>query len=225
MSSASGTDRASYVRKVIVRNPDALFFTSALPLLFLVVYAGLNGGQHFHELGQPGKITMYARLVASVIVMTVVSGAFADLTIFLVRDREQGVLKRLRRTPVPIGVFLGGHLVNAMLTSMVLALLVGTLGWAAFEASLAGHVLAAVVTVLAGALACGAAGFALTSCVRTLNAAGTVVQAAVWTLFFFSGIFFTLSSMPVVVRALANAVPGQPLLRGHAHGLQPERDR
>jgi len=132
MSSASGTDRASYVRKVIVRNPDALFFTVALPLLFLVVYVGLDGGQHFHELGQPGKITMYARLVASVIVMTVVSGAFADLTIFLVRDREQGVLKRLRSTPVPTGVFLGGHLVNAMLTSMVPALLVGTLGWAAY---------------------------------------------------------------------------------------------
>ena len=208
MSSASGTDRASYVRKVIVRNPDALFFTSALPLLFLVVYAGLDGGQHFHELGPPGKITMYARLVASVIVMTVVSGAFADLTIFLVRDREQGVLKRLRSTPVPTGVFLGGHLVNAMLTSMVLALLVGALGWAAYGASLpAGHVLAAVVTVLAGALACGAAGFALMSCVRTLNAAGTVVQAAVWALFFFSGIFFTLSSMPVVVRALANVFP------------------
>ena len=207
MSSASGTDRASYVRKVIVRNPDALFFTSALPLLFLVVHAGLDGGQHFHELGQPGKITMYARLVASVIVMTVVSGTFADLTIFLVRDREQGVLKRLRSTPVPIRVFLGGHLVNAMLTSMVLALPVGTLGWAAYGASLAaGHVLAAVVTV-AGALACGAAGFALTSCVRTLNAAGTAVQAAVWALFFFSGIFFTLSSMPVVVRALANVFP------------------
>ena len=36
---------------------------------------------------------------------------------------------------------------------------------------------------------------------------GPVVQAAVWTLFFFSGIFFTLSSMPVVVRALANVFP------------------
>ena len=39
--------------------------------------------------------------------MAVVTAAFADLAIFLVRDREEGVLKRLRSTPVPTGVFLG----------------------------------------------------------------------------------------------------------------------
>jgi ABC-2 type transport system permease protein len=199
---------SGYVRKVIVRNPEALFFTIALPLLFLVVLAEIYHGQHQGELGQPGTITVSTRLVASMIVMTVVSAAFADLAIFLVRDREQGVLKRLRSTPVPTGVFLGGHLVNAMLTSLVLALLVGALGWGVYGAYLpAGHVLAAVVTVLAGAFACCAAGFALTSCVRTFNAAGAVVQAAVWTLFFFSGIFFALRGMPVEVRALANVFP------------------
>jgi ABC-2 type transport system permease protein len=199
---------SGYVRKVIARNPDVLFFTIALPLLFLVVFAAISGGQHFHELGQPGKITTYTRLVASVIVMTVVSAAFADLAVFLVRDREQGMLKRLRSTPVPTGVFLGGHLVNAMLTSIVLALLVGALGRGVYGVSLPiGHVLTAVVTVLVGALACGALGFALTICVRTLNAAGAVVQAAVWTLFFFSGNFFPLNGMPVPFRALANVFP------------------
>ncbi|HET9080401.1 MAG TPA: ABC transporter permease [Trebonia sp.] len=196
-----------YVRKVIARNPDVLFITIALPLLFLFVFAAISHGQHFHELGQPGKITIYTRLVASVIVMTVVSAAFADLAVFLVRDREEGVLKRLRSTPVPTGVFLGGHLVNAMLTSMVLALLVGALGWGVYGVSLPiGHVLTAVVTMLVGALACGALGFALTICVRTLNAAGAVVQAAVWTLFF-SGNFFALNAMPVEFRALANVFP------------------
>lgn len=199
---------SGYVRKVIVRNPEALFFTIALPLLFLVVFAAIFHGEHFHELGQPGKITMNTRLVAAVIVMTVVTASFADLAIFLVRDREQGVLKRLRSTPVPTGVFLGGHLINALLTSMVLALLLGALGWGAYRASLpAGHVLAAVVTVLAGALACGAVGFALTSCIRTLNVAGAMVQAAVTTLFFFSGIYFALSGLPGVLTALANVFP------------------
>lgn len=42
---------SGYVRKVIVRNPEALFFTIALPLLFLVVFAAISHGEHFHELG------------------------------------------------------------------------------------------------------------------------------------------------------------------------------
>ncbi len=199
---------SGYVRKVTVRNPEALFFMIVLPLLFLVAVAAIFRGQHLHELGQPGNITIYARLVASVIVMAVVAAAFADLAIFLVRDREEGVLKRLRSTPVPTGVFLGGHLVNAMLTSMILALLLGALGWGAYGAYLpAGHVLAAVVTVLTGALVCCMLGFALTTCVRTTNAAGMVVQAAAWILFFFSGIFFPLKTLPGPFIAVANVFP------------------
>jgi ABC-2 type transport system permease protein len=125
---------------------------------------------------------------------------------FLIRDRELGVLKRLRSAPVPTRVFLGGHAANAMLTSMVLALLVAALGWGVYGVSVpSGHVLAAVVTVLAGALACCALGFASTIIIRTTNAASAAVTAATLILFFLSGNLIT--NVPAAFTAVANVFP------------------
>lgn len=200
------TRESGYVRKVMLRNPQALFFMIGWPLLFLFIVATVSGTNRVRLPGQPGTLNLSTHLVASVIVIAVVSAAFGDLAIFLVRDREEGVLKRLRSAPVPTWVFLGGHLVNAMLTSLVLALLVVALGWGVYGVSLpSGHVLAAVVTVLVGVLACCALGFALTIFVRTTSAAGGVVSAATLILFFLSGNL--VNPVPAAFRAAANVFP------------------
>ena len=214
------TRESGYVRKVMLRNPQALFFTAAVPLLFLFILATVYHGSRIQFPGQPGKLYVATWLTASVIVMAVVSAAFADLASFLVRDREDGVLKRLRSTPVPTGVFLGGYLVNAMLTSMALAVVLDALGWGVYRASLpASHVLAAVVTVLVGALTCCALGSALTICVRTTNAVNAVVNAAVLILFFFSGNFFP--EMPPAIWALANVFPVRHFLEATLTAFNP----
>lgn len=200
------TRESGYVRKVMLRNPQALFFMIGWPLLFLFIVGTVSRGKHGHVPGQPGTLEESSVLVASVIVIAVVSAAFGDLAMFLVRDREEGVLKRLRSTPVPTRVFLGGHLINALLTSVVLALLVAGLGRGVYGASLpSGHVLAAVVTVLVGALACCALGFALTIFIRTTSAAGAVVSAATLILFFLSGNL--VNPVPAAFTAVANVFP------------------
>jgi ABC-2 type transport system permease protein len=197
---------SGYVRKVMLRNPDALFAMIGWPLLYLFIVATIYRGDRGHMSGQPGILTAPTYLVASVIVIAVVSAAFGDLAMFLVRDRELGVLKRLRSAPVPTRVFLGGHAANAMLTSMVLALLVAALGWGVYGVSVpSGHVLAAVVTVLAGALACCALGFAITIIIRTTNAASAAVMAATLILFFLSGNLIT--NVPPAFTAVANVFP------------------
>ena len=93
------TRESGYVRKVMLRNPQALFFMIGWPLLFLFIVAAVSGTDRVHLPGQPGTIKYSTHLVASVIVIAVVSAAFADLVAFLVRDREDGVLKRLRSAP------------------------------------------------------------------------------------------------------------------------------
>jgi ABC-2 type transport system permease protein len=209
MSTASLLRRESgYVQKVMIRNPSGLFFTIGLPLLYLFVLVTVFGKGQVHLVGQPGTVKGSRVLVASVVTIGVVSASFQYLAMFLIRDREDGVLKRLRSAPVPTRVFLGGHLINSMLTSVVLGMLVVALGWAAYGISVPNaHLLSVVVTVLVGALACCALGFAATTVVRTVATASAVVPAIALTLFFLSGNFFNMDSAPAGLRAVANVFP------------------
>ena len=191
------THEAGYVRKVMTRNPQALFFTIGLPLLYLFIFATVFGKYHEHLAGQPGTLKESTVLVASVMVIGVVSAAFQFLAATLVNDREAGILKRLRSAPVPTGTFLSGYLINSILTSALLAVLVAALGRVVYGVPLpSAHVLAAVLTVLVGAFACCALAFAVTVTVRKATTATALVPAITLVLFFLSGNFFNLEADP-----------------------------
>jgi ABC-2 type transport system permease protein len=209
MSTAAMTVReVSYVRKVMTRNPQALFFTIGLPLLYLFIFATVFGKYHEHLAGQPGSLKVSTAIVASVMVIGVVSAAFQFLATTLVSDRESGILKRLRSAPVPTRTFLVGYLINSILTSALLAVLVAALGRVAYGVHLpSAHVLAAVATVLVGALACCALAFAVTVVVRKATTATALVPAVTLTLFFLSGNFFTLDGAPAGLRTAADIFP------------------
>src|SRR4051812_41340328 len=108
-------------RKVMLRDPQAAFITIGLPLLYLFIFATVFGDQHEQLRGQPGTLKVSTIVVSSVIVIGVVSATFQNLTSSLVEDREHGVLKRLRSTPVPTGAFLAGPILNAIITACGLA--------------------------------------------------------------------------------------------------------
>jgi len=195
-------------QKVTLRDPQAAFFTVGLPLLYLFIFATVFGNQTNQLRGPLGAMKGSTMMVASVIVIGVVSAAFQNLATSLVQDREDGVLKRLRSTPVPTGAFLAGPVLNGMTTALLLAVLVTVLGRVAYQVSLpAGHLLAAVVTVLAGALACCALGCLFTVAIRKATAAMPMVTAVTLTLFFLSGNFFNTDQAPAGLRTVAAVFP------------------
>ena len=85
-------------RRMFWRNPSAAFFNFVLPLLFLALFGAIfAGSQEDLDVIVPG--------IAGMSVMTTTFVALAMNLVFL---REQGVLKRLRGTPLPSGAYLGG---------------------------------------------------------------------------------------------------------------------
>ena len=83
-------------RKMFWRNPSAAFFNFVLPLLFLALFGAIfSGSQEDLDVIVPG--------IAGMSVMTTTFVALAMNLVFL---REQGVLKRLRGTPLPSGNYL-----------------------------------------------------------------------------------------------------------------------
>jgi ABC-2 type transport system permease protein len=209
-------------RKVMLRDPQAAFVTVGLPLLYLFIFASVFGDQTEHLRGQPGTLRVAAIVVPSVIVVGVVSAAFQNLTAALVQDRENGVLKRLRSTPVPTTAFLAGPVLNALLTACALAVLVTALGRLAYGVSLpAGHAVAAAVTVVIGAMACCAIGCLFTLAVRKSTAALPMLTAVTLTLFFLSGNFFSTDQAPAVLRGIASVFPVRHLLTAMLTAFNP----
>ncbi|MGB5758531.1 MAG: ABC transporter permease [Acidimicrobiales bacterium] len=210
MTSTAGLIRreAGYARKTLVRDPQNLFFTVGLPLLYLFIFASIFGDQEGAVPGQPGLLNVSTIMTASVIAIGVTSAAFQNLVIALVQDRENGVLKRLRSTPVSTAVFLGGHVLNAVAFSMLLSIGVALLGVVVYGVDFPGtRILPAIVSVVIGSLALAAAAFPFTRLIKKGTGATPMAVAITLTLFFLSGNFFPDADMPQAIVVIADLFP------------------
>src|SRR5436309_12280712 len=91
-------------RRLFWRNPSAAFFNFLLPLLFLALFGViLHGNQHDLNVLVPG--------IAG---MSVMSTTFVALAYNMTFLREEGVLKRIRGTPMPAISYLLGIAFNAV---------------------------------------------------------------------------------------------------------------
>ena len=91
-------------RRLFWRNPSAAFFNFALPLIFLFLFGAVfHNNQHELDVIVPG--------IAG---MALLSTTFTALAYNMTLLREQGVLKRMRGTPLPSGVYLSGLGLNAL---------------------------------------------------------------------------------------------------------------
>src|SRR5947208_13958557 len=96
-------------RRMFWRNPSAAFFNFLLPLIFLTLFGAiLSGNQKDLDVIVPG--------IAG---MSVMSTTFSALAMNLTFLREQGVLKRMRGTPLPSGSYLGAIAANAVTNAAV----------------------------------------------------------------------------------------------------------
>ena len=84
-------------QKVFWRNPASVFFTVMLPLIFLFIFATIFGNDEIEERGV--KTTTY--YVPAIVALAVISATMQSLAINLTQDRERGLLKRVRGTPLP----------------------------------------------------------------------------------------------------------------------------
>jgi ABC-2 type transport system permease protein len=191
-------------QKVFWRNPASVFFTVMLPLIFLFIFATIFGNDTIEERGV--KTTTY--YVPAIIALSVISATTVSLAINLTEDRERGLLKRVRGTPLPPSVFVAGRVGNAFVISVLMVVLVAILGRLVYDVSLPGKTIPAVLVTLAvGAFAFSCLGFALTAVIPSEDAAPAVTNAIMLPLYFVSGVFIPDSEIPSGVLNVADVFP------------------
>lgn len=208
-----------FEQKAFWRNPAGAAFTFAFPILFLVIFSTLNSGQRIAE---RGNITFVTFFVPGILAFGVISACYTNLAIRMTISRDYGILKRVRGTPVPTWVYLGGQVGSSVLITLILFMLTVGLGVAAFGVSFrTGTAGGLVVTLAVGAACFCALGLAISGLCPNADAAPAIVNFSIFPLLFVSGIFFPLDTAPTWLRSVAKAFPMQRLADGLQYAFDP----
>ena len=128
-----------YDLRAFARNRQAQFFTLALPVLFLVIFASVFGGSGNTTQITGGQISTSAYYVPGIIALGVIAACFGNLVASVTAQRERGVLKRRRATPVPAAAVIAGRVLTAVVIAVAMAAVLLGIGWAVYGAHVPGR--------------------------------------------------------------------------------------
>lgn len=194
-----------YESRIFWRTPISAFFTVIFPLMIFVVFALVFGNEEIEELGI-NTAQFYAPALA---VFSAVSATYTNIAISTTYQRDQGILKRARGTPLPSWIFLGGKIAAAIAVAIIGTVVMLAVGAVFFGVQLyADSIIALVLTFFVGVAAFGALGLLLAAIAPNGNAATAIAQATLLPLAFISGVFIVPGeNTPDWLNALANFFP------------------
>jgi ABC-2 type transport system permease protein len=187
------------------RNPQSAFFTFLFPVVIIAVFGVLLGGgarnSYFYGLS---ALQYYVPTIAAV---SVLGSCYSQLAIVLAMRRQDGILKRVRATPLPAWTYFLGLLAHCVMVSVVdVALIVGV--GRLYGVPLPTHWAAIAVTLVLGAASFCALGVAVASLIRNSEAAAPVVQLILFPLVFISGTYMPIHS--AMLNRISGALPVRP---------------
>jgi ABC-2 type transport system permease protein len=191
-------------RKMFWRNPSAAFFNFVLPLLLLFFFGAIfSSNQADLDVIVPG--------IAG---MSIMSTTFVALAMNMVFLREQGVLKRLRGTPLPSGAYLGGLAAHAITNTAIQLSFVIAAGTLLFGVGLPDSWIMLAVFAAAGVVCFGSLGVALSHAIPNFDSAPAYVNAIFLPAILVSGVFYDAENAPTFMRDIAEVLPLTHLIDG-----------
>ncbi len=184
-------------RRMFWRNPTAAFFNFLFPLIFLGLFGAVfSGNQKDLDVIVPG--------IAGMAIMSTTFIALAFNMTFL---REQGILKRMRGTPLPSGAYLAGIAASAVTNTVVQIAIITIAGKTVFGVDWPKDWAELVVFVVAGVICFASLGVALSHAIPNFDSAPAYTNAIFLPVIFISGVFFDAQNAPRVIREIADVLP------------------
>jgi ABC-2 type transport system permease protein len=177
--------------KETYRDPMALGFLLAFPLLFMVVFGA--------ALGNAAEITP-GIIVFGLLIMIPTSARI------MTRDKEKGYLARLLTTPTHPWEFVTGYAFCLLLIATAQIVFFVLVGWL-FGLEIAGSLVLAFLIFLLTALASIGIGMVVASVTRSENQAEPLTWIIAMPLAVLSSVWFPLSVMPNAMQFIANLFP------------------
>jgi ABC-2 type transport system permease protein len=195
-----------YQNRSFWRNPTVAFFTFLLPLIFLVILNALLGTDTGQLPGGEAELAYF--YVPSMVTLSIINACYTSLVMTISIARDEGVLKRVRGTPLPGWVYLFGRIVQTTLVMLLLVAIVVAFGAVFYGVELRSEALPAfVLSVAVGAAAFSALGLAMASVTPNAEAAPAIANATALPILFISDVFVRLDDPPRWLAILGDIFP------------------
>jgi ABC-2 type transport system permease protein len=209
--------QARYDLRAFVRNKQSRYFTFVLPVVLLVVFVGMFGDR---TVG-PDNVKSSAYYVPGLCALAIVAASFVNLVISITAQRESGILKRRRATPVPASVLIAGRTLTAVTVSLVTLAILLAFGDIAYGVHVsAGAIPALVLIAVSGSATFCVLAYAASTQIRSADAAQPLVQAIMVPLYFVSGVFVPSVELPHTLRRAGEIFPLERIADGLHHAYQ-----
>jgi ABC-2 type transport system permease protein len=212
-----------YTNKAFWRNPASAFFTFAFPLMFLVIFTSLLGSGDITIGG--ATINQATYYVVAEAAFGVITATYTNIAISTTFNRDAGILKRTRGTPLPGWAYMSGKVIHAMVLSLILVAITVAFGVAFYSADVPTGVplLEFLITLLVGGLSFCALALAITPIIPNADAAPPVVNASILPLLFLSGIFIPFGdSTPQWIKTIGAIFPVKHFIDAMLAGFLPD---
>jgi ABC-2 type transport system permease protein len=185
---------------VFWRSREAAFFIFLFPLLLFVLLGSVYSKRIY---GVPAPEALLAGLIGYGCANT----AFAGLAIQLVIRRENGILKRLRSTPLRPATYVAAVLVSTLAVFALQTLALFLLGSALHGTPFPPDIGSFVATIVIGAGVFAALGTATASVIRSAEGSSAVVNAILLPMAFLSGAFDPTIHYGQFLSAIGDVLP------------------
>ncbi len=172
--------------RIFWRTPIGAFFTLGLPLIMLVLFVAMFG----NEAGFSGSITTSQFYAPGLAVFAAASATYTNIGMLLTVRRDDGILKRMRGTPIPPRVFLAGVVLSAVWIAFVSTVIMVGLGIVAYGINIElAKVPAMLLSFVIGAVCFATLGITLASVAKSAASAPAIANATLLPLGFVSNVF------------------------------------
>jgi len=190
--------------KLFLREPVGAFFTLVFPLMMLFLFGSIYGNTPSEYFNGRGTVDISVPAYTAMIIATT---GLVGLTITMTTYRENGVLRRLRTTPIsPLVVLVSQVIVLFVMTTvgMVLLIIAGKL---VYHLRFEGNVLNVVAGFTLSSLSFFALGFILAGLMPTARTAQVVGMVLLYPMLFLCGAGFPRELLPASIIKISNFLP------------------
>jgi ABC-2 type transport system permease protein len=215
-SLALALGQVRYQLVVLLRSPLGFFLSIVIPLLLLVCLNVIIPGR-------PVAGLVYAQwLTPAMCAFCLLNACYVTSITSIVLAREEGILKRLRGTPLPAWTYLLGRSGSAFVTSVIACTIIVAAGVVFFSVSIVWHAFGYFVVATFLGIACFfLLGVAVTIVVPKSETALPVAFGSMLPLAFISDVFFAPSHPPMWLHDLASAFPVAPIAQAMEDSFNP----